>query len=104
MFLVLFGGIFANQTQSKVDLVQVGDVALVDQLSDGAKEAWDDTFDVTRTDDAAAALREVRRGDADVAIEMQGNTLVAHYTQTDQVKAAITQGALQAFVDGTNVA
>ena len=33
-----------------------------------------------------------------------GDTLVAHYTQTDQVKAAITQGALQAFVDGTNVA
>ncbi len=35
---------------------------------------------------------------------MQGDTLVAHYTQTDQVKAAITQGALRAFVDGTNVA
>ncbi|MFC4785401.1 ABC transporter permease [Nocardioides sp. MAHUQ-72] len=104
MFLVLFGGIFANQTQSEVDLVQVGDVALVDQLSDGAKQAWDDTFEVTRTDDAAAAIREVRKGDADVAIEMQGDTLVAHYTQTDQVKAAITQGALRAFVDGTNVA
>ena len=29
---------------------------------------------------------------------------MAHYTQTDQVKAAITQGALRAFVDGANVA
>ncbi len=30
--------------------------------------------------------------------------LVAHYTQTDQVKAAVTQGSLRAFVDGTNTA
>ena len=27
MFLVLFGGLFGDQSQSKVDLVQVGDVA-----------------------------------------------------------------------------
>ena len=46
----------------------------------------------------------MRKGDADVAVEMQGDTLVAHYTQTDQVKAAITQGTLHAFVDGANQA
>ncbi len=46
----------------------------------------------------------MRKGDADVAVEMQDGELVAHYTQTDQVKAAITQGSLQAFVDGSNVA
>ncbi len=56
-----------------------------------------------RDDDLDAAIAEVRRGDADVAVEMRGDTLVAHYTQTDQVKAAITQGALQAFVQGSNV-
>ena len=87
MFLVLFGGIFADQTQSKVDMIQVGDVALVDDLPPGAKEAFDDTFEVTHTDDLDEALAEVRKGDADVAIEEQGDTLVAHYTQTDQVKA-----------------
>jgi ABC-2 type transport system permease protein len=104
MFLVVFGTFLGDQTQSKVDLVQIGDVTFVDRLPDGAREAWDNTFDVTHTDDAAAALSEVRKGDADVAIEMRGDTLVAHYTQTDQTKAAITQGALRAFVDGTNVA
>ncbi len=104
MFLVLFGGIFSDQSQSKVDLVQVGDVSLVDDLPKEAKQAFDETFDVEKTDDLDSALEEVRKGDADVAVEMQGDTLVAHYTQTDQVKAAITQGALQAFVDGTNVA
>ena len=104
MFLVLFGGLFADQTQSKVDLIQVGDVALVDDLPKGADEAFEDTFEVEHFDDLDSALKKVRKGDADVAIEMKGDTLVAHYTQTDQVKAAITQGALQAFVDGTNVA
>jgi ABC-2 type transport system permease protein len=104
MFLVLFGGIFGDQSQSKVDMIQVGDVALVDQLPPGAKEAFADTFEVTHTDDLDEALAEVRKGDADVAIEQQGDTLVAHYTQTDPVKAGVTQGALRAFVDGANVA
>jgi len=58
---------------------------------------------VSGTEDRAAALAKVRKGDADVAVEMQGKTLVAHYTQTDQVQAAITQGMLRAFVDGANV-
>jgi ABC-2 type transport system permease protein len=104
MFLVLFGGILGNQTQSKVDLVQVGDVAVVDGLSADARHAFEQTFEVSRTDDADKALAEVRKGDVDVAIEMDGDTLVAHYTQTDPVGAAITQGALRSFVDGANVA
>ena len=104
MFLVLFGGVFSDQTQSKVDLIQVGDVPLFDQLPAGASEAFDETFKVTRSADMDDALATVRKGDADVAVEMRDGELVAHYTQTDQVKAAITQGSLRAFVDGGNVA
>lgn len=104
MFLVLFGGLLGNQDQSKVDLVKVGAVPLVDDLPDEARAAFDDTFEVTDEDDLAAALEEVRKGDADVAIEQRGDELVAHYTQTDQVKAAVTRGTLRAFVDGANVA
>jgi ABC-2 type transport system permease protein len=104
MFLVLFGGLLGSQGQSEVDLVQVGEVALLDEMDADARAAFDDTFQVTRSDDLTSAIAEVRRGDADVAIEMSGDTLVAHYTETDQVKAAVTQGALRAFVDGTNVA
>ena len=104
MFLVLFGGIFGDQTQSKVDLVQVGDVALFDDLPTPAREAFDDTFAVERRSDLDGAIAEVRDGDADVVVEMRDGELVAHFTQTDQVKAAIVQGALRAFVDGANVA
>ena len=102
MFLVLFGGIFNYSQSPRIELVQVGRVPLVEQLSPGAKQAFDQTFEVTRDDDLQAAVRTVRKGDADVAVQMRGDTLVAHYTQTDQTKAATTQGTLNAFVDGAN--
>jgi ABC-2 type transport system permease protein len=104
MFLVLFGGLFANQSQSKVDMIVVGDVSLIDDLSGDAGAAFKETFDVEHSDDLAAAVKKVKKGDADVAVEMDGDTLVAHFTQTDQVKAAITQGTLRAFIDGSNLA
>jgi len=104
MFLVLFGALFNDASQSKVDLIEVGEISIFDQLPEGAREAFEETFEVTHSDDLDASLEKVRSGDADVAVEMRDNTLVAHYTQTDQVKAATTQGVLQAFVDGANVA
>jgi ABC-2 type transport system permease protein len=104
MFLVLFGGIFGEQQQPKVDLVLIGQVPLIDDLPAEGREAFDEAFETSRSDDRDEAIREVRDGDADVAVEMKGDTLVAHYTQTDQVRAAITQGTLRAFVDAANVA
>ena len=104
MFLVLFGGLLGDRSQSEVDLVQVGDVPVLDALSPEAAEAFEDTFAVTRTDDLDGALAQVRSGDADVAVVMEDDTLVAHFTLTDQVAAAVTQGALRAFVDGTSSA
>ena len=104
MFLVLFGGVFSDQSQSEVEMIQVGEVSVFENLPEGAQEAFDDTFSVRKADDLDQAVDAVRKGDADVAVEMQDGTLVAHYTQTDQVKAAVTQGALRAFVDGANVA
>ncbi|GAB2877052.1 ABC transporter permease [Nocardioides pacificus] len=109
MFLVLFGGVLSNPTQSRIDLIQVGEVSLIDDFDAATRAAFEDTFEVTRSTDAAGAVDEVRTGDADVALQMvDGETvdgeLVAHYTETDQTAAAITRGALQAFVDGANVA
>ncbi len=104
MFLVLFGGIFNDAEQSRSELIEIGPVSLIDDLPHDARAAFDQSFEVTRDPDRAAALAKVRRGDADVAVEMHGKTLVAHYTQTDRVKAAVTQGTLRAFVDGANVA
>ncbi len=104
MFLVLFGGIFADNGTSKIEMIEIGHVGMVDDLPTGARTAFRETFEVTHSTDRAAALTKVRKGEADVAIEMHGDTLVAHYTQTDRTKAAVTQGTLRAFVDGANVA
>jgi ABC-2 type transport system permease protein len=104
MFLVLFGGLFSDQSQPRLDLVAVGDVSLIDDFSPDYRAAFEDTFAVSTTDDLQEAIDEVRKGDADVALEQRGDTLIAHYTRTDQVGAAMTQSALRAFVDGTNVA
>ena len=59
MFLVLFGGLFANAGQSKVDLIQVGDVSVIDELPDGAREAFEDTFEIEHSD---GHRRRHRRG------------------------------------------
>ena len=104
MFLVLFGALLSNQDQSEIDMITVGDVPLLDDLPPDAQDAFDTTFDIEKSDDLGAALAKVRKGDADVVVEQRGDTLVAHYTQTEQVKAAITQGTLRAYVDGANVA
>ena len=104
MFLVLFGGLFSDQSQPKIELIEVGDVTVFTDLPDEAQEAFDETFEVTRSDDLDAAIAEVRKGDADVAIEQRGDQVVAHYTETDQAGAAIVQGTLRAFIDGINVA
>jgi len=103
MFLVLFGGVL-DFDSAKRDLIEVGPVPLVDDLSGGAKDAFEQLFEVRTSDDLDAALEEVRSGDADVVVEQQGDEVVAHYTRTDQVGAATVQGALLSFVDAANLA
>ncbi|NYG60337.1 ABC-2 type transport system permease protein [Nocardioides daedukensis] len=104
MFLVLFGGILTNTDASEIETRTIGEVALIDDMPEGAREAFDEAFDVTETDDRDAAIAAVRKGDLDLALEQDGDTLIAHYTQTDQVKAAMVNGLLRAFVDSTNIA
>ncbi|MBA2956091.1 ABC transporter permease [Nocardioides sp. MAH-18] len=104
MFLVLFGSLFSEDSSPRVEMVQVGAVPLFDDLSDEARAAFDETFEVSHSDDLDAAIDEVRTGDANVAVVQEGDTIVAHYTLADPAGAAITRGAMQAFVDGANLA
>jgi len=104
MFLVLFGGIFANQSTSKFDLVEVGQVSLIDAMPAQQRAAFDSTFNVSRTDDRQTALDEVRKGDAGVAVEQVGDRVIAHYSRADVVQAAVVRGTLAGFVDAVNLA
>lgn len=104
IFLFLFGGVFAGDTgTSKSDLEVVGDVALVDELPTDAREVFDDLFEVHRTDDLDAAIDKVRDGDADGALEQQGDRLILHFSRADPTEAASIQGTLSSFVDKANL-
>lgn len=105
MFLVVFGLIFGGGSgASKAKIAEVGPVALFDQMPTDAKAQLAEVFEITRVDDRAAALDQVRRGDIAAAVEMTGTMVTLHYSQADQVRAATVQGVMNQVVMGANVA
>lgn len=104
MFLLLFGLLFRDVGASKSDLVQIGPVSVIDDMPADARAGLNEVFTITRLDDEAAARDRVRRGDADAAIQMTGNTVLLHYTQADQVRAGILEGTVRSVVQGANLA
>lgn len=103
MFLVLFGGVFSNQSISKIGLVEVGDVSVFDGLPPQEKAAFTSAFDVSTTDNLAAALSDVRKGDVGVVVEQIGDRVVVHYSRADAVKSAVAQGTLSGIVQNANL-
>ena len=104
MFLVLFGGVFSNQGVGKIDVEQVGPVPLLETLPADARAAFDDAFDVTSVSDWDAAVEDVRKGDADVAIRQLADKLDVRYSEADQTKSAVAVGTLESFVQTANLA
>ncbi|MPZ62416.1 MAG: ABC transporter permease [Propionibacteriales bacterium] len=100
MFLVLFGGIFSFDTQARSEVLQVGDVPILDR----APREQVGEVDITRVDDLAAAIDQVGKGDADAAVEQHGDELVLHFSRADQVQAATVQGTIGSFVSAANQA
>jgi len=72
MFLVLFGGLFSDQDAAKVELIEVGDVQILDDLPAGAREAFEETFEVSREDDLDVALDEQGRNPTQQRIDDEG--------------------------------
>src|SRR5690606_3101223 len=67
-FLLLFGALFQNDSSDRVVIAQVGDVAMLDEMSAEQLAALDDAMTLQRTADRDEALREVREGDIDGVI------------------------------------
>lgn len=103
MFLVLFGGLLGNNGTPKVDLIEVGAVPLLDDAPADLRATLDSSFSITRTDDLESALHDVRQGDADVAVQMRGDTLIVRYSKVDPVTAGIASGTLGSLVDAANL-
>jgi ABC-2 type transport system permease protein len=101
MFLVLFGGIFKGASTSKVDVVEVGPVPIIDNLPADAQAQVDKVLKITKGSDLAAAQEKVRKGDAEAAVTQQGSQVSVFYSAADQVKAGTVQGVLQSLVQAT---
>ena len=103
MFLVLFGGIFNDRGAPKADIIQVGRVSVLDEAPARAKDALSESLSITKSSDEAAALREVRKGDADAVVTQRGTDVVLRYSQADQVKAATVQGLFSSIIQSANL-
>lgn len=91
MFLALFGGLLGSSGTSKTEVEQVGKVTVLDDAPKEVRAYLEESLDIHRTTDEKAAIREVRKGDADAMITQRGDTLVVRFSQADQVKAATVQ-------------
>jgi ABC-2 type transport system permease protein len=104
MFLVLFGGIFKDQTASRSHVVEIRQVSLLDDMPSEARTQLDQVLEVDRTDDRAAALERVRKGEVDAAVEeAPGGRIVLHYSAADQVKAGTVLGLFNSLVQSSNL-
>jgi ABC-2 type transport system permease protein len=103
MFLVLFGGIFNESGAPKADIIQVGKVSVLDRAPDEAKDALSESLTITKSDDEADALRQVRKGDADAAVMQRGEEVVLRYSEADQVKAATVRGIFTSIIQTANL-
>lgn len=104
MFLVLFGGIFGGSSTSKLTVVQVGQVALFDQMPAQAKAQLAQVIELKHSSDQAAALAQVRHGDVAGAIAMDGTTVRLWYSRADQVTSAMVTGTMDGIVNAANLA
>lgn len=103
MFLVLFGGIFKNQTVPRSDVAEIGGVAIIDQIPADQRGDLDQVLRIEKMTDRDAALEKVRTGDLDAVVEQSGSTVVLHYSAADQVKSATVQGLFNALVQSGNL-
>jgi ABC-2 type transport system permease protein len=104
MFLVLFGGLFKNQGVPRAKVVEVGSVAVLDQVPPDAQKDLAKVLDITKKTDRGAAFDAVRKGDYAAAVEQQGDAVVVHYSAADQVRAGTVQQVVASLVQQTNQA
>ncbi|RSN48461.1 MULTISPECIES: ABC transporter permease [Actinomadura] len=104
MFLVVFAGVFGNESTAKVEVLRVGSVPIVERALAEAPDELGQVLEVTAAPDRAKALRDVGKGDAAAVVEQRGNELVVHYSAADQVRAGTVRSVMNQIVQSSNVA
>lgn len=103
-FIVVFGVLLAGGGSNRQQVIAVGNVPLIDVLPAAARTQFDDVITLTREQDLAPALAQVRQGKAAAAVTQQGNRLELCYFNGDPVGAATVRGVCSSFVDQANIA
>jgi ABC-type multidrug transport system permease subunit len=104
LFLLIIGGLFAKQSTPKSTVLEIGSVAVVDQMPADMRAGFEKSLKITKISDRNAALNKVKKGDFDAALEQSGDQVVIHFSAADQVKAGTAQGQVEGLVQAANQA
>jgi ABC-2 type transport system permease protein len=96
LFLVLFGALYRNSGAPKLTVIEIGNVSLLSNAA--SQHDLSRVLTVSHNGNQDAALREVRRGNADAAVQQQGRQLIVHYSIADSTTAGIVQAVFSSIV------
>jgi len=96
LFLVLFGALYRGSGAPKLTVIEIGNVSLVSHAA--SQPGLSGVLTVKHYVDKKAAVREVRRGDADAAVEQMGRQLIVHYSIANPTTAGIVQAVFSSIV------
>ena len=77
LFLALFGSLYRNNVTPRLSVIEIGNVSLLSHTAD--QPGLSKLLTVTHESDKNAAVRQVRRGNADAAVQQIGKQLIVHY-------------------------
>jgi ABC-2 type transport system permease protein len=100
LFLALFGSLYRNTDTPKLSVVEWGQVPLLAKAGPGL----DKVLSVSHISSWKLALRDVRQGDDDAAVEQIGPLLVVHYSIADPTTAGLVQTIFASIVQQANKA
>ncbi|WP_395294071.1 ABC transporter permease [Kitasatospora hibisci] len=105
MFLMLFGTLLKGASSPHAKVVQVGPVQVLDAVQGDGRAELEKVLTISRSDDEAAAVQKVRKGDLDAVIT-QGpdGRVVLRFSAADQVRAGSVQGIVNSVVQQANQA
>jgi ABC-2 type transport system permease protein len=98
LFLALFGSLYRNTDTPKLSVVEWGQVGLLSKAGPGL----DKVLSISHADTWQLALRQVRQGNDDAAIEQIGPLLVVHYSIADPTTAGLVQTIFSSLVQQAN--
>lgn len=105
MFLMLFGTLLKGAGSPHAKVEQVGAVQLLDSVQGDGRAELEKVLTLSRSDNEAASLEKVRKGDLDALIK-QGpdGRIELRFSAADQVRAGTVQGIVNSVVQQANQA